>query len=65
MLQAGYATYINIQHCLHHRLTYLQKPVLVDRSWCGLAVTVTQVRDNLEQINSVLGKVLVANCETT
>merc|ERR1719245_982649 len=39
---AGYATYINIQHCLHHRLTYLQKPVLVDRSWCGLAVTVTQ-----------------------
>ena len=40
--QAGYATYINIQHCLHHRLTFLKVPVLVSRGWCGLAVTVTQ-----------------------
>jgi len=39
---AGYATYINIQHCLHHRLTFLKVPVLVSRGWCGLAVTVTQ-----------------------
>ena len=40
--QAGYATYINIQHCLLHRMTFLKQPVLVARDCCGMAVTVVR-----------------------
>lgn len=47
---AGYATYINIQHCLHHRLTFLQRPVVVTRACCGLALTVTQAEPNNNKI---------------
>ena len=42
---AGYASYLNIQHCIHHRLTYLKKPVTISRDWIGVLVTVDQARE--------------------
>ena len=41
---AGYASYLNIQHCVHHRLTFLKKPVNVSRDWIGVLVTVDQAQ---------------------
>jgi len=49
---AGYATYLNIQHCLHHRLTYLQKQVVISTDWCGVSVREADRRDR-EQNNNV------------
>jgi len=43
-LLAGYATYLNIQHCLHHRATFLQRQVDISLNWVG--VTVIMDRDN-------------------
>jgi len=47
---AGYATYLNIQHCLHHRLTYLQKNVIITRDMMGLSVQVSSQEQNNNKI---------------
>ena len=44
-LLAGYASYLNIQHCVHHRLTYLKRPVTISRDWIGTLVTVDSPRE--------------------
>ena len=49
-MQAGYATYINIQHCLLHRMTFLKQPVTVARDCCGMAVTVVRGGTNNNKI---------------
>lgn len=47
---AGYATYLNIQHCLHHRLTYLQKNVVISTDWCGVNVRTKSPEPNNNKI---------------
>jgi len=44
-LLAGYASYLNIQHAVHHRLTYLKKPVTISRDWIGVLVTEDVARE--------------------
>ena len=45
-----YATYLNIQHCLHHRLTYLQKNVIISTDWCGVNVRTKSPEPNNNKI---------------
>lgn len=47
---AGYATYLNIQHCLHHRLTYLRKNIIISTDWCGVNVRVCEREQNNNKI---------------
>ena len=45
-----YATYLNIQHCLHHRLTYLQKNVIISTDWSGVNVRTKSPEPNNNKI---------------
>ena len=47
-----YATYLNIQHCLHHRLTYLQKNVIISTDWCGVNVRTRSPEPNNNKIKA-------------
>ena len=42
---AGYASYLNIQHAVYHRLIFLKKPIAVSKDWIGVLVTVDHTRE--------------------